>query len=305
MISDYLQGDKIKKNPVKKLSKDIGIEAIGEIIENSTGEEKLKIREWLMGLGFNKYIYKRLKSSKKDQKIFLIKIIGNLRLEGMEEILKNEIYQNKDSVDIQYFTFEVLAKLGYDDILFQIFNDESIYIHLTYRAFQSILTQYSGNKISFYKKMLQVKDKYVIRIIIKVIGQENIYELGSEIKQYMCDESKDMRIAAINTLGELKCKECYEELKSLCKDKSWQIRSAAIKAIGQIDLEASVDTLMEGLMDSEWWVRYNSADILVRSKDIDNIFQEVIDSNDRFAKEILNNAIEKSKIEGCVKWELV
>lgn len=292
VINDLKTDDKAIKN----IYSNVGFDAILELLEDRTAEDNIKLREYLLELKYDKYILKRLKSSNKDLRATTIMLIGYLHLFDMAELIKKEIYLNKDSIDIQYVGFRALAILGCDKILAQIFNDESIHINLTYRAFQNIFLSYSGNKLLFYEQMLSVKDKYVVRIVIKVIGYEKIVELAPNIRPYLNSDHKDTKISAIDSLGNLEDRESYETIRSLCKDETWEIRSAAIKAISQIDLEASVDVLVQALSDSQWWVRYNSASALVHYKDISQVLDKVMQSNDQFAKDILNYAIAKNKI---------
>ncbi len=293
MFTNYINKKEKRKISVRKLTSRTGIEAISELIDDISEEDAGKLKEYLAELKFNSSVQKRLHTMNENSLTYIIKLIGNLQMQDMAEPIVVAIYRHKKSLDLQYVGLEALAKLGYDEGLIRIFNDTSLHINLTYRAFQNIFIVYSGNKVEFYKRMLQVNDNYVVRIIVKVIGNEHIKDLVKEIRSFLHSNSKDMRISTINTLGILKDKKSYHEIKKFCKDEEWEVRSAAVKAIAQIDLEASVTSLMEGLKDSEWWVRYNCAQALAQHKMIDQIYEEIARSEDKFAKEILRYAIEK------------
>lgn len=297
VMANYLVENESIHISGKRLSSSVGIDALTELLEMIREEDIQKLRDYLNKVEFNKHIRKRLQSSNKYIKTYIIKLIGNLNLAGMEEIIQSEIYRNKQSVDIQYVGFEALAKLGCDDFLIQIFNDDSLENKLTYRALQNIFLVYKGDKVEFYRKMLEVKDEYVTRIIIKLIGSEGVYPLKGAIRGFLASQNKDMKVAVITSLGALEDKDCYQKIQKYCSDEVWEIRLAAIKAIAKIDLEESIDTLIKGLSDSQWWVRYHSAEALVHSKDIKKIRELVEKSGDPFSKDILNYGIEKRKME--------
>lgn len=295
LLKEYLQGNETIKLPKRKLFSSIGIEAASELVENLETDVRLKLNEYLMERQFDRYMLKIIKSSDKHTTAFVIKLAGNLQIAEMGGLILNTIYKNKASVDLQYIGLEALAKLAQEEKLLRVFNDDTVPIKLTYRAFENVFMVYSGPKSTFYKKILNVKDQYVVRIVIKRIGSEGLSELAPEIRRFLEAKEKDMRIAAITSLGLLKDTASFEVIKSFCNNEVWEVRSAALKSMASIDLEASAPYLMEGLKDSEWWVRYNSASQLVRCREIDKINKEVSEGNDTFAKEILNYVIEKTK----------
>jgi hypothetical protein len=121
-------------------------------------------------------------------------------------------------------------------------------------------------------------------------------ELNEHIKDFIEDEDKEKRIAAIKSIGQNSDVRYLDKVIKRLSDEEWEVRSAAAKSLGRIGDNRALEELKKALSDSSWWVRYNAASsILELPKGLDYL-HSVMKGEDKFAKDIIIAAMEDAGV---------
>ena len=67
--------------------------------------------------------------------------------------------------------------------------------------------------------------------------------------------------------------------------------------LAKIGLEEHQHIIKNGLYSPEWWVRYNTANLLVASSNLSELYQEVMEGTDQYAKEVLQFITAKKELQ--------
>ena len=110
--------------------------------------------------------------------------------------------------------------------------------------------------------------------------------------KYLKSEDKNLRIACIRALCDLKNSNNEEYIINMLYDKQWEVRAAAAKSLQTIGTSSSFVALAKTAGDSEWWVRHNAACTLILLNGGKEYATNIINSKDKYAKEAVENAIE-------------
>lgn len=115
---------------------------------------------------------------------------------------------------------------------------------------------------------------------------------GDRVLAILKDEkrSPELRFSCIRYFGKYPNKEAYPLLLEMAENRDdlrWEYPAIACTALAGYPGEQTVETLKRALRVSNWYVRYNAAESLTRLGlgYVDLI--DVIDGNDRYAREIL------------------
>jgi hypothetical protein len=119
-------------------------------------------------------------------------------------------------------------------------------------------------------------------------------ELNNHIQNYIDDNDKDRRIAAIKSIGQNSDIRFLETIIKKVEDSEWEVRAAACKSLGRMGDNKALNTLVKALSDSNWWVRYNAANSMLELPEGVNYIHNIMKSEDKFAKDIIISAMEES-----------
>jgi HEAT repeat protein len=101
----------------------------------------------------------------------------------------------------------------------------------------------------------------------------------------------EIRIAAIETLGDLGSSRALPVLRNQARSADWRIRAKAVSAIGGIGDPGSTVLLERSLTDPDWWVRRNAAAALAQVPGgIDGLYDALV-GDDRFAADAAAEAL--------------
>ena len=103
----------------------------------------------------------------------------------------------------------------------------------------------------------------------------------------------NMRIDAVRTLGQLAYAPAYQPILALAKSDRWELREVVATALAAFDADKNAETLIDLLCDREWWVRYRAAESLLCCSDPDDVVRRVAAREDRFAREMMQFALDK------------
>lgn len=231
-------------------------------------------------------------------RILVVRLMGLLRIRSFETQIIPLMKANPENLNLQYTGFLALAMMGNRDSLIRLCGEPGFTKTLSYRSLKEIFTVYTGDKRFLYERLLDSPDAYIRRIVIKNIGEEGFAEYAERLIPML--ESADLNLLCdvIRALGQLRCKAAGARIAAYLAHDSWTLRNAAVVALAGIDAEAYRPALMAALGDREWWVRYNSARELCAHLPLDALAAAALTLDDRFAREILNYAVQEARMMG-------
>lgn len=236
------------------------------------------------------YLIKRLTSKSSFKKSLACRQLGILKLENTAKYIRKLSYC-KDK-DVRYNVFLTLAKLGNLEGIVDILTKDYEDVHLSHRAVIEIISSFTGSKQELFQKTLPLSDDYVRGVLIKAAAQYKIEGLRDYYIKYLKSEDKNLRIACIRALCDLKNSNNEEYIINMLYDKQWEVRAAAAKSLQTIGTSSSFVALAKTAGDSEWWVRHNAACTLILLDGGKEYAAKIINSNDKYAREAVVNAIE-------------
>ncbi len=156
------------------------------------------------------------------------------------------------------------------------------------------LLTFSGDKKELTDKLWERFETYdadiqvVILDYIRFCGKSN----GKRVLDILRDESRspELRFSCIRYFGKYPDEEAYPILLEMVENKKelrWEYPAISCTSLASYPGDKTVETLKKALKMSNWYVRYNAAESLSRLGlgYIDLI--DIIDGNDRYAREIL------------------
>ncbi|MGB9813311.1 MAG: HEAT repeat domain-containing protein [Thermovenabulum sp.] len=276
---------KLKRKLKKYYEKDIVAEKLIKYFELYSGEIRNKITMLCEKLGLVDFEIKRLKGKDLYQKAIACKRLGEYRskkaLVDLYEALKI------DFADVKYHAALALAKIGDLEYFTKIFKEMLGLNILSERNLLEIVDSFEGDKISLYKSMIFHEDDFISSIFIKSAGNNFMIDLSEEISRFLNSKSFLRRIAAIKAIGQMGALKYIDDIIKALFDDDWQIRAVAAKALGELKDPKALPFLKKALSDGEWWVRYNSAGAIFKIGNYQSILAEVLDGEDKFAKDII------------------
>lgn len=252
-------------------------------------------------------------------------------MENYLEIIEGEIkkYRKKDPIKKCYFILNLgeykINSLKIQDFLMECLRDESL--HIRYNALNSIanigkrenfieaLMYMSKNKLYLNNKVLfeilnKFKDNnevneeilkniellnYELQCVIINSFSKNKFSFCSEnfLRMLRNESNKEVRISIIKYFENNYYHEAKSDLLNLLNSKWWEERAMAAKSLSNyysIDVENS---LKKSLKDENWYVRLNSASSILENNCTRAIIKDILDSEDKYAKEILLYVLNK------------
>jgi hypothetical protein len=201
-----------------------------------------------------------------------------------------------DNINVQYEAFLALAKLGSYKNIINICTNKKFTISLTFRSLQEIISAYTGDKSELYKALLVSKDAYIVRICVRLIGNERLRALAPDIEGFLDSDNINLLIDTMRALSVLQYKPVIDKLAALMRHKAWEVRAVAVNAVAAIDREDYIDALVTALQDSEWQVRFNAGAALSKVKDTNLIREKIVATGDKFAMDMYENFAQLASI---------
>lgn len=132
-----------------------------------------------------------------------------------------------------------------------------------------------GPKLAL-RTLAQIEDREAVRPILEILQQS---------------QNLEIRIAAIEALGELGSPQAVWALSDMFVAPEWELRAKAATALGRIGDTMATPLLMSGLHDPQWWVRRNSAAAIARLPAGIGKLYEALHDGDEFAADAAAEAL--------------
>lgn len=275
-----------------KIKREIVEERMLLYFQNFKGSISNKLTKFAEDIGLVDYEIKKL-GNKDFHKVALgCKNLGDIRSKKAVKLLLNLI--DIEYVEIKYNVLMALAKIGDEEAFIEAFKRLSNTIPLSERSLVEIADSFEGNKIYVYRNLIYVDDEFISSIFIKSAGNYKDTILADEIALFLANENKEKKIAAMKALGNMGDIRYVEPIIALLSDEAWEVRAIAAKVLGQLQSNEALIPLVKALSDKEWYVRYNAANSLIAIEGGIEMVYDILDGEDRFAKDIIVAVLETS-----------
>jgi len=260
--------------------------------ENLRGSISNKLTKLAEDIGLVDYELEKLKSKDMHKVALACKNLGEIRskkaLGSLLDLIDIEV------VEVKYNVLMALAKIGDEEAFIEAFKRLSKTIPLSERSLVEIADSFEGDKIYVYRNLMYLEDEFISSIFIKSAGNYKNTLLADEIAIFLADENKEKKIAALKALGNMGDNRYVIQIIELLNDKSWEVRAIAAKVLGQLQDNRALIPLVKALSDKEWYVRYNAANSLISIEGGIELVYDVLEGEDRFAKDIVVSVLETS-----------
>ena len=273
-----------------------GLATISEVLDAMDEENQKKLRDILIKMKCGKYLAEQLKSDNEDFLAEIIRLAAELNLVELVDDIERVMVLHAENINVQYEAFLALSKLGSYDSIVNICIKKDFPISLTFRSLQEVISAYSGDKSALYKALLKSNDAYVVRVCVRLIGNEKIKEHAPSIEGFLDEDNINLLIDTMRALSNIQYKPVMDKLAGLMKHERWEVRSAAVNAVAAMDTHANVDNLVLALQDSEWQVRFNAGVVLGKVEDSGIIRDKVAASGDKFAMDMFESFVQLANI---------
>lgn len=284
---------KILKGFMKdKIKREIVEERFLFYFENLKGGISQKLTKLAEDIGLVDYELDKLKSKDVHKVALSCKNLGEIRSEKALDSLLGLI--EIEVVEVKYNVLMALSKIGDEEAFIEAFKKLSKTIPLSERSLIEIADSFEGDKIYVYRNLMYLEDEFISSIFIKSAGNYKNILLADEIAIFLADENKEKKIAALKALGNMGDNRYVAQIIELLKDESWEVRAIAAKVLGQLQDNRALIPLVKALSDREWYVRYNAANSLISIEGGIQLVYDVLEGEDRFAKDIVVSVLETS-----------
>ncbi len=266
------------------------------IIEEKPTDEDTKLLSILRCGKYRAWMRKMLISGDMMLRILVIRLVGLLRISRFQQQILSLMLENRNNLNLQYTGLMAFSMIGNLDSIVNMCG-EGLTKQLSYRSLKEICANYGGNdKNLLYEVLLESPDLYIRRIIVKNIGDEGFTNLSEYLLRMLDTPDVNLLCDIIRSLGQLRCKKAGKRIAGYARSDNWTLRNVAVVALANINARAYMPALLDGLRDREWWVRYNSANELCRHIPVDELAALAPTLDDRFAREILQFAIQETRM---------
>lgn len=258
--------------------------------ENLKGTITEKLTKLAEDIGLVEHEIQKLQSKDFYKVALGCKNLGDIRSRmAIEHLIK---LLDIEDVDVKYNVLMALAKIGDEEAFIRAFKKLSKSIPLNERSLIEIADSFEGDKIYIYRQLMNMDDEFISSIFIKSAGNYKDTILADEIALFLASENKERKIAAMKALGNMGDNRYVEAIISLLSDEDWEVRAIAAKVLGQIQSDKALIPLSKALSDKEWYVRYNSANALIKINGGLDLVYDILDGEDKFAKDIAVSVLE-------------
>lgn len=261
-------------------------------IESFRGTFLDKIIKLSEEIGLVDYQMDKLNTKNEKGKILAIKNLGELRSKkALKAILKMLSSSNAEQI---YASLKAISIIGDEEYFIRAFESIDDSISLSERSLIEIADNFRGDKAKVFLQLINSKNDYISTIFIKAAGNLKDTRLLDEIHKFIDDNNNEKRIAAVRAFGNIGDNRYIEDIIKHLKSDSWELRATTAKVLGQLNDKTALKPLIEALKDSNYYVRRNAANSIISLEGGLEEAKQVILSDDRYAADILIEAIEKN-----------
>lgn len=213
-------------------------------------------------------------------------------------------YLDDKSVYCRENTLQALYQFGDEDYVvraLKILDNRGVYYNS--KLLSDGLFAFSGNHEKLSLKLLELFPLFNQSMQIAIINYLKLTDLDfrTHLFEILIEEkaNNELRFALIRYYG----KHYYEPAKNILlefllgkNNKEWEFAALSARALSIYQEPQVVQALKKALSNKNWYVRFNGASSLVEMKASKQELQDIMDGNDRYAKEILQYSFDYKKL---------
>lgn len=132
-----------------------------------------------------------------------------------------------------------------------------------------------------------------LKACLQIIGQLNITESPTIIRELAQHQEIEIRINAIRALSRV---DTAEQSVGLCinalSDNAWAVRAIAAQSLGLLGDRRAIPSLEDSMKDGQYWVRHHAAEALARlGRDGIRALERQAHSEDRFVSDMAQQTL--------------
>lgn len=164
------------------------------------------------------------------------------------------------------------------------FNDKTI---------TDFFDNYQGNQNEMHQLIYEKMDTYNLNLRKNIMNHFiNVNEDHPAIKDKMLDllqqtTDKELIISTLRYFNKIVDQRVKADVLKSMESPDWEVRATSARVIRQYPGQDTVQMLKKGLTDVNYFVRYNSAESFLNLVDSELVLKEVIENEDRFARDTL------------------
>lgn len=181
--------------------------------------------------------------------------------------------------------------------------DENSRFHHAKLLTDGLLT-FCGDRQELAQTLWDAFDDFSVsmRVVILDFIRFGGVDRKEELLMLLADSSSDdeIRFSCIRYFGKYPCKRAYPLLIDFVErsgQRRWEYAAIAASALASYQQDRTVDVLKKALSSSNWYVRFNAARSLEHFQLTYLELSDVMESNDRYAREILQYQMNLKKAE--------
>lgn len=283
-LRDYVKSSSMRKELLIKI-----LAQYDEELYNNNYDRIIHILEQTEVLSF---LMKLLTSNDSNKQALACRYIGDLRIASMKESMYK--LNNSSHNDVIYNQLLALAKIGDLEGLSTNLSANSGNINLSFRAVVEVINSFEGSKEQLIKETIELSDDYMKGILIKASADNDCKGLIDSFVKYSTSDNKNLRIACVRAISDLKDAENEQYVIDMLDDKDWEVRAAAAKSLEKLGTDKSFEALGKTVNDSEWWVRQNAASTLIAIPGGREYADVIINGEDKYARDAISGALQMS-----------
>lgn len=175
-----------------------------------------------------------------------------------------------------------------DEVEFSEHQNRALLLKLKQKDFDSLISKYA---------YLPHASKLAL---IDVVGERNYIQYQDFfIEQLEQEERSELRIRILKSLEMIGFIQNFQPFLPFLSSLFWQERMLASRIVGMFPLQESQQYLLPLLEDESWWVRSTAAKAIAKQKQgVEILANYQLQTEDRFAKEIIDEQLLKEEVVG-------
>ncbi|MBF0410301.1 MAG: HEAT repeat domain-containing protein [Candidatus Riflebacteria bacterium] len=263
------QKDDVADMAARSLAKFIGTGIFHLIRSFSDRSWKVRQRAALAlaktGIRAAEHLRGALKENDSNVRFWATVSLGKLK----ERAFKNDLLErlNDDNTGVRIAALKALRDIGDPSVVSKLFEALSQSSDQVRDVIYDILKDFGSHSIPFLVDSLS--NEFWLG---RSLAARALAEMGSEsitpLLKVMESQDKERRFWAIKILGQIREITALPEIKKALSDTEFNIRMAAVQAIGDFKLEELIPTLIERFLDPSWEVRREAHRSVVKAGNI-------------------------------------
>ncbi|MDO4499866.1 MAG: HEAT repeat domain-containing protein [Erysipelotrichaceae bacterium] len=310
LIKEETEKEEVSKKHIKYLSKNlnsiVSMRAYKEAVVSLNERHPIEIKKYLndslevIFILFNKTKDDVVKTS------YLISFVKQFELLNLKnKALKRLIFRMLEhpSIYCRYQALEAISNTGKIDFLIHALKYISSKQNLSFqqRALTELLTVYK-NKDELCSALIENFDSFNDEIQLSCSNYIR-FNNGSYTKEFLeIYKSKkyddEIRLSAIRYLSKYKDESHRDLFIKLARGEDeyrWEFQSIAIEALSAYKDEEVIEVLKKDLSSRYWYVRTNAAKVLSDFELNEEVYTEIINGDDKYARDALLYQLERKK----------